>query len=361
MDDFYRHRYKKMMLIPLLLFIPLIIAVFVFPGVSPGTDLTGGNVLIIRSDKALTETGIRDALAEFNLPELKVSTIASPTGFGAWISYSKDPIVARAEDAIGRAQDLISSAAGDTNSQTTITPANEAASIALSNQALTDLGMPTAEFKNSKLALLAAQDGLAAYKENFSGKLQNALTQKLGLGVNAEFQKREVSATMGVATTQSAIFIMLVGMIFIIIVIFLAFRQFIPSVAIIQCMFFDALCGMAGMVILNIPLSLTTIPAILMLIGYSVDTDIMLTSRMLKGKDGTPAQRATASMITGITMTGTTIAALISMLVVSYFYQIQVIYEISAILLFGLIGDMTATWLLNAPILLWFVERRNRQ
>jgi preprotein translocase subunit SecF len=87
----------------------------------------------------------------------------------------------------------------------------------------------------------------------------------------------------------------------------------------------------------------------------------MLTSRMLKGKDGTPGERATASMKTGLTMTGTTLGALIAMLVVSYFYQIEVIYQISAILFFGLIGDMISTWLMNAPILLWFVEKKSKE
>ena len=123
-------------------------------------------------------------------------------------------------------------------------------------------------------------------------------------------------------------------------------------------MIFDVVAGLAGMALLNIPLSLTTLPALLMLVGYSVDTDIMLTSRMLKERSGTPGERATTSMKTGLTMTGTTLAALVAMILISYFYQIEVIYHISAILFFGLIGDVIATWLMNAPILLWFVERK---
>jgi len=125
-------------------------------------------------------------------------------------------------------------------------------------------------------------------------------------------------------------------------------------------MVFDILAGLTGMALLNIPLSLTTIPALLMLVGYSVDTDIMLTTRLLKDKTGSARERATSSMKTGLTMTGTTLAALFAMVIIAYFNQVEVIYHIAAILLFGLIGDVISTWLMNAPILIWFVEGRKK-
>jgi len=345
MKDFYGKGYKKMMIVPILMLIPLLFLILVFPGVSQGTDLTGGNVIIVRSESAMTDAQIKEALAEFSLPELKVSTIASPTGFGAWISYSKDPKVTQVEDLLSKAETSID---------------NDAESIAFSNSALAVLGKPEDQFANSKLALIAAQDALAAYKEDFSQKLQDTLTAKLSLGENAEFQKREVSPTLGAATMQSAAMIILVGFALIIVIVFISFRQLVPSAAIIQAMIFDVIAGVAGMALLNIPLSLTTLPALLMLIGYSVDTDIMLTSRVLKGKDGTPASRASSSVLTGLTMSGTTIVALLAMLIISYFYQIEVIYQISAILVFGLIGDIISTWLMNGPILLWFMEKKER-
>jgi preprotein translocase subunit SecF len=46
------------------------------------------------------------------------------------------------------------------------------------------------------------------------------------------------------------------------------------------------------------------------------------------------------------------------MLVVSYFYQIEVIYQIAAVLFFGLVGDLISTWLMNAPVLLWYIESK---
>jgi len=344
-----------MMIVPTIIMLLLFAYVFIlpallptmFPGIKPGVDLTGGNVLIFRSDKPITETQLVSALAEFNLPELKPSIIASPTGYGAWVQYGKDPKVTAIESLLTKA---------DASLET-----SEKESIAFSNQVLTDLGQPTQAFDNPKTALIAAQQSLADYKEDFSKKLQETLTQKLSLGADVEFQKREISATLGSASFSSTIFISILSVIMIIVIVFIAFRQFVPSAAIIQAMLFDVLAGLAGMAFLQIPLSLTTLPALLMLIGYSVDTDIMLTSRMLKGKDGNPGERATASMKTGLTMTGTTLGALLAMIVVAYFYQIDVIYQISVILFFGLIGDTISTWFMNAPILLWWVEKKEKE
>ncbi len=347
MQDFYQNNFKKMMFIPIILTVIMLFLILFVPGIKPGVDLTGGNVLIIRSNEPISESLLTSTLNEnFSLKELKVSTIASPTGYGAWIQYTKDPFVISVESVLDNAINSIET---------------EKESIAFSNQALTLMNKPTQEFNNAKNALMTAQQALADYKEVNSKKLQDTLVEKLNLGANAEFQKREISPTLGEASFASSFTVTLIGVILIILIIFIAFRQFVPSVAIIQAMIFDVLAGLTGMALLNIPLSLTTLPAILMLIGYSIDTDIMLTSRMLKGKDGNPGERATQSMKTGLTMTITSLAALAVMIIFSYFYQIEVIYQISVILFFGLIGDLIATWLMNAPLLLWWVEKKEKE
>ena len=322
----------------------MLILSFVAPGFSQGIDLTGGNLIIVRSQTELSEQEITSVLnAEFDLTELKVSTIASPTGYGAWIEYSKDPLATKAEGMINNAIKTID---------------DEPTSTTYSIEAITLLGKEVGEYGNAKLALLGAQDALASYKEDFSTRLQTLLSTKLNLGEDVEFQKKEISQTLGQESQFAAAQIFLVGMVLIVIIIFLAFRQVVPSIAIILAMAFDILAGLTGMALMNIPLSLTTIPALLMLVGYSVDTDIMLTTRLLKDKTGSARERAAGSMKTGLTMTGTTLAALSAMIIISYFNQIEVIYYIATILLFGLLGDIISTWLMNAPILLWFVERK---
>ncbi len=343
MDDYFKENYKKYMFIPALLLIPMLFLIFIAPGVGLGIDITGGNLIIMRSEQEITADAVNNALSEFNLPELSVSIIASPTGYGAWIQYSKDPKIVLAEDLLSQAERSLD---------------DEETSINLSNQILTTLGQEERNFDNSRLALIAAQDTLSEFKKNFYTNLQNSLITNLGLKSDTEFQQREISPTLGQASFNGILQISIIGFILLTLVIFIAFRQIVPSAGIIQAMIFDVIAGLAGMALLNIPLSLTTLPALLLLVGYSVDTDIMLTSRLLKEKTGTAQERATISMKTGLTMTGTTLAALVPMLIISYFYQIEIIYHISAILFFGLIGDVISTWLLNAPLLIWFLEAK---
>ena len=115
------------------------------------------------------------------------------------------------------------------------------------------------------------------------------------------------------------------------------------------------------MAIFQIPLSLATIPALLMLIGYSVDTDIMLTTTVLKRREKELHERAGDALVTGLTMTTTTVAALFVMLILSYFGQIIIVFEIAAVLLFGLFADLISTWFMNAEILLWYAKRKNKK
>lgn len=344
MDDFFRDRYKKFLIFPAILFIIMLFLVFVYPGITPGIDLTGGNEITIRSSNPLDEQAVYNILSEkFSLSELSVSSLSSPTNFGTLIRYSKLPLVLEADELITQAELFVD---------------DDAKSIELSKKAIFILIKEENEYSNAKLALLAAQNALISYKKNFEIEFQNVLSTEFDLGNDFEFQRKEVSPTIGSSALFSMLQVSIWALILIIATIFIAFRKLIPTLAIIISLIFDILAGLTGMALLGIPLSIITIPTLLMLIGYSVDTDIMLTARLLKNKTGTNGERATTSMKTGLTMTITTLAALSSMVLFSYFFQIDVIFNIAIILLFGLLGDIVATWFMNAPILLWFLEAK---
>jgi preprotein translocase subunit SecF len=342
--DYYTNNYRKLGFIALLLFLPLLFLVFVFPGIHQGIDLTGGNVLIIRSNHELSEQKIMGVLKDkFNL-SASVSTISSPSGFGAYIEYEKDEKVLEAESLIEKAQFALDEE-------------NEAESISFSVQAIKLLSSQDVSFDNPKLALGAAQEALVKNQAEFFSSLESTLTSELGLGDNIEFQRKEVSPTLGKASFQSGLFIAICSAIALIGIIFLFFRQIIPVAGIVQAMVFDVLAGLATMALFNIPLSLLTISTLLMVVGYSVDTDIMLTSRMLKDKSGSPGQKATSAFKTGLTMTLTSCAALVGMVIISSLFSIDVVFQIAVVLLCGQIGDIFSTWLMNASILMWFVEK----
>ncbi|MFA5213704.1 MAG: protein translocase subunit SecF, partial [Methanoregula sp.] len=140
------------------------------------------------------------------------------------------------------------------------------------------------------------------------------------------------------------------------IVVFLSFRTFVPSAAVVLSAFADMVMTAAVMNIVGVPLTLGTTAALLMLIGYSVDSDILLTTRVLK-RQGKLNEKLSGAFHTGIIMTSTTFAAILALFVVSWFGQVQVIYEISAVLLIGLVFDVLNTWLTNVGILKWYVMK----
>ena len=96
-----------------------------------------------------------------------------------------------------------------------------------------------------------------------------------------------------------------------------------------------------------------------MLIGYSMDTDLLASVRILKRSESTASERAFATMKTGLTMTGAAIIAFAVLFSVSYITGISTFFEISAVMLFGLLGDIFTTWFGNTPLILWIKHRHD--
>jgi preprotein translocase subunit SecF len=166
----------------------------------------------------------------------------------------------------------------------------------------------------------------------------------------------QVGETFGETLQGQALLALVFSFIGMAIVVFIAFRSVIPSVAVVLSAFSDIAITAAFMDVLGIPLSLGTTAALLMLIGYSVDSDILLTTRLLKRK-GDLDEKLQGAFRTGFIMTTTTITAVTAMLVVSTFGQVVIIREISMVLLIGLFVDLMNTWLLNAGLLKWYITR----
>lgn len=161
--------------------------------------------------------------------------------------------------------------------------------------------------------------------------------------------------------TLQALLLSLIGMS---VVIFLIFRNFIPSMAVIVSSISDVFIAAALMNLAGVELSLGTVAALLMIIGYSVDSDVLLTTRVFKRR-GSINEKISLAMHTGLTMTSTTLAAVVAMYVVStYSYvlipslsQMTLLSDISIVLVFGLLVDVINTWLLNTGIIRWYSKK----
>lgn len=244
------------------------------------------------------------------------------------------------------------------------------------------LGM---EFKGGTMVSLTTNTPITSLKEKYAtypltdirqtgsrviiefGPMSAEQQQSLTKDVTATYENveiRQIGPVYGKDLQDQAlkaVFISFVGMS---LVVFVIFRTFVPSGAVVLSAFCDIAIAIGFMDLVGVELSLGTVAALLMLIGYSVDSDILLTTRVLKRR-GEISENISNAMGTGLTMTTTTLAALIVMyivttysyLVIPSFSQINLLSDISIVLIFGLVADIMNTWLTNVSILRWYVQK----
>lgn len=180
------------------------------------------------------------------------------------------------------------------------------------------------------------------------------LVEKYSLA-DSEVTVETVGSALGSSFFKETMRALILSFIFMSIVIFIYFRTIIPSFAVILSAFSDIVITIAVLDIAGIRVGTAGIAALLMLIGYSVDTDILLTIRVLKRKEGSLMERVYSSIKTGMMMTLTAMAAILVALI---FSQNEVTTQIMIILLIGLAADLMNTWVQNVAILRWYVERK---
>ncbi len=219
-------------------------------------------------------------------------------------------------------------------------------------------GEYTVEFIGSSL-------GASFFKEIFKALYGAFLF--MGMVVFLYFGKELKYKIISVILTIIAVFSLLFGTNIItemiayiigIVLISIYIAKSIPSIAVILAALSDIIITLAIVNVMGIKISTAGIAAFLMLIGYSVDTDILLSTRLLKRKEGTEMDRIIGAFKTGITMTLTT---LVAVTVAIIFTESEVIHQIMTILLIGLIIDLINTWIQNVGILRLYLERKHKK
>jgi len=300
------NNYKKLLILPI---ISVVICIFLIQNVSFGIDLSGGTLMTAPLNTDIDALTLEEEISEqFDLEDLTVRVITSIT--------SEVSIQFKGERSLISAQEMLEAE-------------NFAGSIEISKTFTEDLNLTT-----------HLSEQADTYYSKAREIFKNSLITFAGIKIGADTGDFSVDE---------------------VILIFYFFRAPIVAFAVIQAAFFDVMFGLAALGLLGIPLSMPTIAALLMLVGYSVDTDIMLTDRVIRRKEGTPGGRVVGAMKTGLTMTGTTLGAVIGLFVVASMTNIPLLTSISLVLVFGLIGDIISTWFTNAPLVLWHMERKRKR
>ncbi len=190
-----------------------------------------------------------------------------------------------------------------------------------------------------------------------ANQTQTALEERLGYTLDSGNSTIETSGSnLSKSFYRQLIIALILAFIFMGITVFIIFRVPIPSLAIIQCGVFDTIGALAIANLFGIQMSTAGIAALLMLVGYSVDTDTLLTTKVIKRKsEGNTNSRIKSSFKTGIIMTLTSLVAVIT----GYFIVTSpVLKQIFFVLSAGLVIDLFGTWFGNAAILKWYCKKK---
>ncbi|VVB83532.1 Protein-export membrane protein SecF [uncultured archaeon] len=203
---------------------------------------------------------------------------------------------------------------------------------------------------------LATKKQLAVIVETRSDEQQTrtVLESYLGYSLNEDNSSFEFTgSSLSNSFYKQLLFALLVAFVLMAVVIFIQFKTLVPSMAVILSAFADIFMSLVLVNLLGIRISSAGIVAFLMLIGYSVDTDILLTNKVLRREGKSVNRKIIESFKTGITMTLTAVASVVAALLIAGPYS-STLYQIFLIMALGLVFDIFNTWLTNVSIIKWY-------
>ncbi len=229
-------------------------------------------------------------------------------------------------------------------------------SIALEASSLA--GLVTVPSYNSTNPTSMVNVGQGIYTNASSYYESKVVSYLKGIVSFSSYSYNDVTPTLGSYFLSEMIDIIIAAFVLVFIAVFFVFRSPIPSLAVVFSSANDILVALGVMGIVGIPLGIASIGGILMLIGYSIDTSLLSSIRILKRSEDTPSERAFHTFKTGMTMTSSAILTFGILLVVSYLAFIPTYYEIAGVVLAGLVADIFTTWFGNTPMILAYKKKR---
>lgn len=378
LPNIYAQNYDWYVLIPAMLVFASAFAILVFPGISYGIDLRGGALITLHSSSQVDTDVINNLLHDYGLKDFSTRSYATAVGHAAEIELPTDERIKAIEGVIHQISILaakydeqvaelirlrginettpteeIAQKILETEAQVNLT-ANELLSLGnLALNKIREIEKVNVTLADPTKVRESVRTVFQIAKEKYYGDLISRLLHASGAN---SYSLEEISPTLSAYFIDRATEIALVAAVLTFVLVFLIFRVPTPSFAVLIGAGCDVTIALGAMAIFGIPLNLPTFATLIILAGLSLDTNTMLTIRTIKHKEGTPRSRAYEAMRTGLAMTTTTIAAFMSLLILGLITKISIYAQIGAVAVAGLIGDIFATWLLNAPLVLWYLE-----
>lgn len=202
--------------------------------------------------------------------------------------------------------------------------------------------------------------GFKGYEFRVGRELSNEeISDKLSLLVNREVGSDEFSiAFQGASIAQNffheSLIIIGVSFVFMSLVVLYYFKSFVPAISITFSTIADVIVVIGVLNLLGVPLSVASIGALLMLVGLSTDSDMLLAANIIKKQRKGLMKRLKKSFKTELTMS---LAAITTSTVMYLLTSVDMIKSIALILLIGSVSDLLNTWVLSAGFQRMYKER----
>lgn len=356
--NIYQGDYRRLVLLPLAL---LALSLFFIPQIRLGVDFKGGTLITLSSAQAVDAADLQAKLQAEGL-DARVRAFQTPAGHKTEIEIPQGPDLIKAEElksGFAALMPVVSEL--EVRSYQNASYAGEYQAKKAELDAIADQMFALAKTDRSRFNITGLNDLEKKAGEAYS-RVYSLYQESISVPINkhVRYESISVQAVSPVLSTHfidKALNVVLLSAVLSVILVFLFFRSIVPSIAVLTGAVCDVAIAMGAMGMFGIPFTLQSFAALLMLIGFSLDTDILLTTRILKRK-GDLRENAHHAMKTGLTMSVMAIVAFSALFVLSLVMHIPAYFEISAVALAGLVGDMFATWGINGVMILWYAERR---
>jgi preprotein translocase subunit SecF len=185
--------------------------------------------------------------------------------------------------------------------------------------------------------------------------LLDAIREKIEL-TKENYSTETMGSSLGESFYQQMFIAMLLAFVCMGLVFQLYFKNIYGTTAALFSAFMDIFITLGIMTFFGMRLTAGGIAAYLMLIGYSIDTSILLSTKLLKERQDPLEKRLTGALKTGMTMSAAGIVAT----GISFLFTNNIILkQIMLILVVGLVMDILTTWIWNAGFLRFYLEKEN--
>lgn len=381
LPNIYAGRYSLLIILPVVL---VLISLILAPNIPYGIDLKGGTLITLQLNQKADENAVSNVLQKLGVRDFSLNSYTNPAGNVLEIEMVTHENIRTLETVVGQVDNLSASAS---NLETTLaqlraeyaqnqssdlqkkisdteTSFNDKnAEIRKQIQSALDIARPiapatAAAFNIPENATIKAMDKATAdlFTNSRDEYNNNVISGVKGAVSVSSYSFEEVSPTLSQFFIQKVISIAIISFLVAYLIIFLIFRTPMPILIVLSGAVSDIMICLGAMGLFGIPMTLATFSALMMIAALSLDTDMLLTIKVLKRTEGTPRERAYNAFGTGFAMTSTTFAGFGTLFLLGVVTHIPVYYQIGAVGVIGLIGDLIATWGCNAVLALWYVE-----